>query len=183
MPDGTTIVFTGQTSQEATQQLYTADTEGTGLRQLTTTGASQAGPCPNGQLLYVHNGDIYLMSADFRSSKRLTFRGSSLPDCSRDSRTMVFLRNDTLYTLNTTGQHLRRLGPAGSAAGGEAGAVAGRGRRRLRRHAAVHYEVLPAADQPGPLQLRPLLPAADAEPDRQAGAQLPDRLQRLRRGR
>lgn len=117
MPDGTTVVFTGQTSRTARPtQLYVVGVDGTGLRQITSVGASGAAPCPNGTVLYVHRGDVYLLSAELRDAKRLTFRGGAFPDCSQDSRTMVFLRHGTLFTLNTTGKHLRRLGPKGNAA-------------------------------------------------------------------
>lgn len=116
MPGGTTIVFTGHATQSSGPQLYTVGVDGTGLRRVTSVGASQAAPCPNGTVLYAHRGNIYLLSANFRHTRRLTFRGGAFPACSRDSRTMVFLRHGTLFTLTTTGKQLRRLSAAGSAA-------------------------------------------------------------------
>jgi hypothetical protein len=116
MPGGTAIVFTGHAAQTSGPQLYTVGLDGTGLRQITTVGASQAAPCPNGTVLYAHRGNLYLLSADLRHTRRLTYRGGAFPDCSRDSRTMVFVRHRTLYTLTTAGEQLRRLSPTDNAA-------------------------------------------------------------------
>ncbi len=126
MPGGQTLVFTGRTGPGQPTNVYTASLAGTAITPLTSAGGDDPAPCPNGTIVYVYRGDLYLRS---RSSavRRLTYRGGTLPDCSRDSRTIVFLRHGTLYTLNTTGRHLRRLSakgavdgqPAFSPAGGE----------------------------------------------------------------
>ncbi len=118
MPDDATIVFAGQVSERSKLQLYLVSTSGTGLVQLTTRGGSEPAPCPSGAILYVHAGNIFLLSANGRRSRQLTTAGGTVPDCSRDSRTLVFLRKQTLYTMSVAGGNVRRLGPAGLAAGG-----------------------------------------------------------------
>ncbi len=110
MPDGTTLIFAGRTAPGVPFDLYTASIQGTGLKRLTAGGASEPAPCANGSVVYVHQGDLYLRGADGRTH-RLTRRGGSLPDCSRDSRTIAFLRGGALYTIYATGRRPRRLTP------------------------------------------------------------------------
>ncbi len=108
MPDGTTLIFAGKTGPGVPFDLYTASIQGTGLKRLTAGGASEPAPCANGSVVYVHQGDLYLRGADGRTH-RLTRRGGSLPDCSRDSRTIAFVRGGALYTIYATGRRPRRL--------------------------------------------------------------------------
>ncbi len=110
MPDGTTLIFAGRTGPSVPYDLYTASIQGTGLKRLTVGGASEPAPCANGSVVYVHQGDLYLRGADGRI-RRLTRHGGSLPDCSRDSRTIAFVRDGALYTIYATGRRLRRLTP------------------------------------------------------------------------
>ncbi|MDQ2760606.1 MAG: hypothetical protein M3Y17_09315, partial [Actinomycetota bacterium] len=108
MPDGTTLIFAGKTGPGVPFDLYTASIQGTGLKRLSAGGASEPAPCANGSVVYVHQGDLYLRGADGRTH-RLTRRGGSLPDCSRDSRTIAFVRGGALYTIYATGRRPRRL--------------------------------------------------------------------------
>jgi Tol biopolymer transport system component len=127
MPDGKRIVFAGQPHQDFMPQLYLVASDGSGLRQLTQTGATNPAPCANGQIIYNDPAgrQLYVVSASGDRSRRLAL--GSLADCSRDSRTAVFIRHQTLYTirLNATGQRKRSATdtvtgrPAFSPAGGE----------------------------------------------------------------
>jgi len=110
MPDGKTVVFVGKTTAGAPYDLYTVATDGTALQRLTGNGASQPAPCANGSVVYVHDRDLYLREAGART-RRLTQHGGSLPDCSRDSRTIAFVRDGALYTIHASGRGLRRLSP------------------------------------------------------------------------
>lgn len=69
MPSGGTIVFDGRASAGAKPSLYTVATGGTGLRRLSIDGAEPA-PCANGTIVFVRNGDLYLLSRSRRSAKR-----------------------------------------------------------------------------------------------------------------
>jgi hypothetical protein len=116
MPDGTTIIFAAKTDAKAAGQLYTVDVDGSGLRQVTHAGGTNPAPCANGQVIYNRGPSLYVLSANLKRSRRLTRRGS-LADCARDSRSLVFLRTRTLYTMTIAGRELRRLSPAGAATG------------------------------------------------------------------
>lgn len=52
MPDGRTLVFAGQTGAHAPTQLYLVNRDGTGLSQVTTTGATNPAPCADGPIIY-----------------------------------------------------------------------------------------------------------------------------------
>lgn len=108
LPDGQQLIFAGAASDGMPDDLYAVNLDGTGLRRLTTTGASQPAACPNGSVAYVHRGDLYLRGAG-GGTRRLTRRGGTWPDCSHDSRTLVFDRHAALYTISVTGRRLRRL--------------------------------------------------------------------------
>lgn len=139
LPSGD-LVFTGRGSPQGQPNLYGATVAGTGLHQLTQAGASGPAPCPSGAIAYVHNGNVYLLSPNGHSQRRLThFGGLRRPDCSPDSRSIVFLhavrgrrhgRTVTLgydlYTINTTGGQLRRLDSHHIAAGAPAFSPDGR---------------------------------------------------------
>jgi hypothetical protein len=66
---------------------------------------------------YVHRGDVYLRDAG-GATRRLTRHGGTWPECSHDSRTLVFDRHAALFTISVTGRRLRRLsGPRTSQSG------------------------------------------------------------------
>ncbi|MFZ0089328.1 MAG: hypothetical protein WAL63_07480 [Solirubrobacteraceae bacterium] len=116
MPDGTAIIFAGRTGAKAASRLFTVGVDGSGLRQVTPAGATNPAPCADGQVIYNRGPDLYVLSANLTRSRRLT-RGGSLADCARDSRSLVFLRSRTLYTMTLAGRELRRLSPTGLASG------------------------------------------------------------------
>lgn len=127
MPDGKTIVFAGQRRQNSTPQLYLVASDGSGLRQLTHTGGTNPAPCASGQIIYNDPAgrQLYVVGASGKRSRPLAL--GSLPDCSRDSQTAVFIRHRTLYTIRLNGTRLRQRSatdtvtgrPAFSPAGGE----------------------------------------------------------------
>jgi hypothetical protein len=108
LPGGQQFIFAGAASAGMPDDLYTVAQDGTGLQRLTTTGASQPAVCPNGTVAYVHRGDVYLRNAT-GATRRLTRHGGTWPECSHDSRTLVFDRRATLYTIGVAGRHMRRL--------------------------------------------------------------------------
>jgi Tol biopolymer transport system component len=108
LPDGQHLIFAGPATDGTPDDLYEVNLDGTGLQRLTTTGASEPAPCPDGSVAYVHRGDLYLRSAGGRA-RRLTRRGGAWPDCSHDSRTLVFDRRAALYTISVTGHRLLHL--------------------------------------------------------------------------
>jgi len=109
LPGDQALVFAGSPKPGAPLDLYTASTSGTGLTQLTSSGGSQPAPCANGSLAFVHRGDVYLLSADHRTQRRLTLRGGDSPDCSPDGRWIAFTRNRDLYLISSSGRQVRRL--------------------------------------------------------------------------
>jgi hypothetical protein len=108
--DRRTLVFAGANQSGVALNLFTVRTDGSGLRQLTTNGAHEPAPCANGSIVYVHANDLYVRTANGRT-RRLTRSGGAWPDCSQDSRTIAFVRGSALYTIEATGQRLRRLTP------------------------------------------------------------------------
>jgi hypothetical protein len=116
MPAATTIIFAGKTGAKAASRLFTVGVHGSGLRQVTQAGATNPAPCGDGQVIYNRGPNLYVLSAHLKRSRRLT-RDGSLADCARDSRSLVFLRDRTLYTMSMAGRELRRLSPTGVARG------------------------------------------------------------------
>jgi hypothetical protein len=108
LPDGRQLIFAGAARDGIPDDLYTVNLDGTGLQRLTTTGASQPAACRNGSVAYVHRGDLYLRGAG-GGTRRLTHRGGTWPDCSHDSRTLVFDRHAALYSIGVTGRRLHHL--------------------------------------------------------------------------
>jgi hypothetical protein len=108
LPGDQQLIFAGAAIAGMPDDLDAVNLDGTGLQRLTTTGASEPAPCRDGSVAYVHRGDLYLRSAD-GGTRRLTRRGGTWPDCSYDSRTLVFDRRSALYTINVTGRRLRHL--------------------------------------------------------------------------
>jgi hypothetical protein len=117
LPDGQQVIFSGAAGDGMPDDLYTVNQDGTGLQRLTSTGASQPAVCPNGSVAYVHRGDVYLRNAG-GATRRLTRHGGTWPECSHDSRTLVFDRHAALYTISVTGRNLRRLTGPGTARSG-----------------------------------------------------------------
>jgi Tol biopolymer transport system component len=108
LPDGQQLIFAGAPGDGAPHDLYEVNLDGTGLQRLTTAGASEPAPCIDGSIAYVHHGDVYLRGAG-GGARRLTHRGGTWPDCSHDSRTLVFDRGAALYTIGVDGKRLRHL--------------------------------------------------------------------------
>jgi hypothetical protein len=117
MPDGKTIVFAGQRHQGSTSQLYLVASDGSGLRQLTEHGGTDPAPCVDGRIIYNDPAgrQLYVMSASRKRSRSLAPGG--LADCSRDSRTVVFIRHGTLYTIGLNGKGLVRRSAADAVTG------------------------------------------------------------------
>jgi hypothetical protein len=117
MPDGKTIVFAGQRHQNSTPQLYLVASDGSGLRQLTPHGGTNPAPCEDGQIIYNDPAakQLYVLSSTGKRSRRLA-RGS-VPDCSQNSQTAVFIRHRTLYTIRLNGTGLRQRGASDTATG------------------------------------------------------------------
>lgn len=111
MPDAKTLIFAGKTNPGVPYDLYRVATDGSALRRLTSNGASQPAPCANGSVVYVHDDNLYLRGAGGRARRLTRYGGATLPDCSRDSRTIAFVRAGALYTIYATGRDLRRLTP------------------------------------------------------------------------
>jgi TolB protein len=97
-PDGKQIVF--QSNRTGNWDIFTIDTNGTNLKQLTSDSLNEVTPkwSPNGkQIVYcidvdTVNSDIYLMDADGENKKRLTtFPGDdSHPNWSPDGKKIIF---------------------------------------------------------------------------------------------
>jgi Dipeptidyl peptidase IV (DPP IV) N-terminal region/WD40-like Beta Propeller Repeat len=116
LPTGS-LVFSGRAMRKAIQNLYMVSANGMGLVRLTSAGGSEAAPCADGSIPFVHRGDVYLMSADHRSRRRLTFRGGSRPDCSPSGRWIAFVRHSDLYLISRSGRRLRRVTSDGAVQG------------------------------------------------------------------
>lgn len=101
------LVFAGRAPRGGIQNLYTVSAEGTGLHQLTRGGGSEPAPCANGAIAFVLERDLYLLDAHRRL--RLLAHGASWPDCSPNNRQIVFLHDQDLYLISSTGAGLRRL--------------------------------------------------------------------------
>lgn len=87
---GTRIVFTGRRAVKAPSQLYEANLDGSGLRQLTFRGGSWAAPCSNGAIVFQRGRDLWLIPAHGSRWRRLV-RGGSQPDCAPNSRQVVYV--------------------------------------------------------------------------------------------
>jgi Tol biopolymer transport system component len=96
LPGGQRIVFSGRSAPRAPSQLYQANIDGSGLRQLTFRGGSWAAPCANGAIVFERGADLWLIPARGNHWTRLV-RGGSEPDCAPNSREVVY----------TTRGHLR----------------------------------------------------------------------------
>jgi WD40 repeat protein len=112
LPNGATVVFAG--TADGRQNLYTVNADGTGLRQLTTTGGSWPAPCRNGSIAFVNQGALYLRKAS-GSVKRLARRSNVLEaDCAPNSRSVVYTTGLGVFIVKTAGGTRRLKGVAGA---------------------------------------------------------------------
>lgn len=129
--DGTTIAFADDPCRYAyCGRLTLIDSDGGGETQLpaltaddsqpafTASGeliftgrvtARAQPPCANGSIAFVHHRDVYLLSADHRSRRRLSFHGGGWPACAPSSRQIAFVHAGSLYLVGVKGRGLRRL--------------------------------------------------------------------------
>ncbi|MBV9802875.1 MAG: hypothetical protein JO130_06780 [Solirubrobacterales bacterium] len=119
LPGGNEIVFAGVARAAAMRargrdrtDLYEVGTSGTGLRRLTSVGASQPAPCADGSIAYVHGGNIFLLGRN-GTARRLTTAGGVRPDCSPDRREIAFVRHGRVYVVRIRDD--RVSGPIGPA--------------------------------------------------------------------
>jgi hypothetical protein len=92
-PDGARIAF--QSSREGNPDVWIMNADGTGLRQLTTSGAAEGEPAwsPDGkQIAYVRSGQIWVMGANGSDQRQLTSGPGEheWPAWSRDGRRIAF---------------------------------------------------------------------------------------------
>lgn len=111
------LVFAGRATRGATQNLFTVERDGSRLMRLTSAGGAEPAPCADGAIVYVFHSELWLMSADHRVSRRLTFRGGARPECAPDGRTIAFLRHGDVYLIPRTGTGLRRVTFSGGVSG------------------------------------------------------------------
>ena len=111
LPSGSALVFTGRTAAGSNPNLYSVNTDGTGLKQLTTAGGSQPAPCANGAVAYIEKDRLYLRNRN-GSTRRLTRIASWAPSCAPNSRTIAFLHAGQLYVIGSKGTQLRRVSKA-----------------------------------------------------------------------
>ncbi len=90
LPGGQRIVFTGRRALKSPSELYEANVDGSGLRQLTFRGGSWAAPCTNGAIVFQRGADLWLIPAQSNHWMRLV-RGGSQPDCAPNSRQVVYV--------------------------------------------------------------------------------------------
>jgi Tol biopolymer transport system component len=95
-------------------EIYTVRTDGTGLRRL-AKNATDPTVSPDGeQVAFARKDNIWLMSTDGQSQRRLTSAGSNhSPAWSADGATLFFLRRgartDQILRMRTDGSVVRRL--------------------------------------------------------------------------
>jgi Tol biopolymer transport system component len=105
LPGGATLVFAGTPGRspgapQPPTNLYQVSTSGTGLQQVTFSGGSQPAPCQNGNVAFVRDGQIALLSPT-GGIRVLTRAGGQRPDCAPDGRTVAFVRRGRLWTIST----------------------------------------------------------------------------------
>ena len=90
LPSGQQIVFTGRRTLKSPSELYEANVDGSGLRQLTFRGGSWAAPCSNGAIIFQRGADLWLIPPHGSHWTRFV-RGGSQPDCAPNSRQVVYV--------------------------------------------------------------------------------------------
>jgi WD40-like Beta Propeller Repeat len=118
---GAVIVFSATPTGSPTDQLFSVDPAGSGLKQLTTGANPAYGPAlsPNGKRLVFQrfNVGIFTMNVDGTGLHRLTTNGrDSYPAWSPDGKSIAFVRPQGLtwkvYVVPSAGGALHRLGQA-----------------------------------------------------------------------
>jgi len=103
LPGGQRIVFTGRPTPSSPSQLYEADLDGSGLRQLTFHGGSWAAPCADGAIVFQRGAGLWLIPARGAHWTRLVRRGSE-PDCAPNSRRVIYSLYSRLARVGVDGQ-------------------------------------------------------------------------------
>jgi hypothetical protein len=99
LPGGQRIVFTGRRALKSPSELYEANVDGSGLRQLTFRGGSWAAPCSDGAIIFQRGADLWLIPAHGNHWTRFV-RGGSQPDCAPSSSQVVYvIRGRSRLTL------------------------------------------------------------------------------------
>jgi Tol biopolymer transport system component len=98
-------------------QIYTARPDGSGRRQITRHpwfGSESPDWSPHATKLAFHRhtgvgSDIFVIGADGRGLRRVTYRGGSEAAWSPDGKYVAFIRDHDLYVIRSTGRGLRRV--------------------------------------------------------------------------
>jgi dipeptidyl aminopeptidase/acylaminoacyl peptidase len=92
-------------------QIYTVEPDGSGRRQVTRgrRGKWDLEWSPHGTKLAYVTSDIYIIGADGRGRRRLTYRGGRSPAWSPDGKWIAFSREGDIYVVRSNGRGLRRL--------------------------------------------------------------------------
>ena len=113
LPSGHRLVFAGRPTGVGgalgPRQLFAVNTDGSGLRQLTTIRATEPAPCADGSIAFLHAGDLYLRNAAGTRVRRLTWGGAQRPDCAPDRQDVAFTRNGDVYVVSVRTGRVRRL--------------------------------------------------------------------------
>jgi Tol biopolymer transport system component len=98
-------------------QIHTAKPDGSGRRQITRNpwwGSEFPDWSPHATKLAYHSdagegNNIYIIGADGRGRRKVTYRGGSEAAWSPDGKYIAFIRNHDLYVIRSNGRGLRRV--------------------------------------------------------------------------
>ena len=98
-------------------QIYTAGPDGSGRRQITRHpwyGSESPDWSPHASKLAYHShtgvgSDVFVIGADGRGRRRVTYRGGSEAAWSPDGKYIAFIRDHDLYVIRSNGRGLRRV--------------------------------------------------------------------------